>query len=112
MNIVHNCLDKWSGTDVEGRTAIACEDEPGTVITLTYGELTRDVNRCAGALRRLGIAKGDRVALPPGPAAHARRPRAAQRSWLRRITWNRSARQRLLNNRAAIPRRSEPWRTD
>ncbi len=63
MNIVHNCLDKWAGTDVAQRTAIACEDEPGTVITLTYGELTRDVNRCASALRRLGITKGDRVAL-------------------------------------------------
>ena len=29
MNIVHNCLDKWAGTDVAQRTAIACEDERG-----------------------------------------------------------------------------------
>ena len=34
-----------------------------TIITLTYGELTRDVNHCASALRGLGISKGDRVAL-------------------------------------------------
>jgi acetyl-CoA synthetase len=63
MNIVHNCLDKWIGTEVEGRVALVCEDEDGTVQSLTYGELTREVNRCASALRRLGGRPGDRVAL-------------------------------------------------
>ena len=63
MNIVHNCLDKWSGTPVESREAVRSEAEDGTVRTLTYGELTRETNRCANALRALGIGKGDRVAL-------------------------------------------------
>ena len=31
--------------------------------TLTYGDLDHDANRCARAFRRLGVTKGDRVAL-------------------------------------------------
>jgi acetyl-CoA synthetase len=63
MNIVHNCLDKWMGTDVADRIALLCEDERGTVLTRTYAELAREVNRCANGLRSLGMQKGDRVAL-------------------------------------------------
>jgi acetyl-CoA synthetase len=63
MNIVHNCLDKWIGTDVEHRVALRSEDEQGTVAVLTYGELAREVGRCANAMRTLGIGRGDRVAL-------------------------------------------------
>ena len=63
MNIVHNCLDKWIGTDVAARVALICEDERGDVQTRTYAELLRDTNRCANALRAMGVAKGDRVAL-------------------------------------------------
>ena len=63
MNIVHNCLDKWMGTTVETREALRCEDETGAVRVLTYRELWLEVNRCANALRALGVGKGDRVAL-------------------------------------------------
>jgi acetyl-CoA synthetase len=63
LNIVHNCLDKWIGTPVAGRPAVRWEGEEGTTKTRTYAELYRDVNRCANALRALGVAKGDRVAL-------------------------------------------------
>ena len=63
MNIVHNCLDKWIGTEVEQRVALRSEDETGATIALTYGELAREVGRCASALRGLGVGKGDRVAL-------------------------------------------------
>ena len=63
LNIVHNCLDKWMGTPVEHREALRCEDETGHVQTLTYGALTREVNRCANALRALGVTRGDRVAI-------------------------------------------------
>jgi acetyl-CoA synthetase len=63
MNIVHNCLDKWIGTPVAQRVAIRWEGEEGTTSYRTYEELSWEVNQCAAGLRRLGIGKGDRVAL-------------------------------------------------
>ncbi|MEM1043358.1 MAG: AMP-binding protein [Bacteroidota bacterium] len=63
MNIVHNLLDKWQGTEVAERDAVRCESEAGAVRTLTYRELHREVGRCASALRTLGIGKGDAVGL-------------------------------------------------
>jgi acetyl-CoA synthetase len=63
MNIVHNCLDKWIGTPTEHRPAVIWEGEEGLTRTVSYGELWRDVNRCASALRALGVARGDRIAL-------------------------------------------------
>jgi acetyl-CoA synthetase len=63
LNIVTSCLDRWLGTDVEHRQALVCEDEDGDVQTLTYGELAREVARCAAGLQGLGVGAGDRVAL-------------------------------------------------
>ena len=63
LNIVHNCLDKWVQTAVADRDAIRWEGEEGATRTLTYRELYAEVNRCANALRSLGVGKGDRVAL-------------------------------------------------
>lgn len=63
MNVVHNCLDKWMGTSTQNRAALRWEGEAGTTRTLTYGDLWRDVNRTANALRELGLGKGDAVGL-------------------------------------------------
>ena len=63
MNIVHNCLDKWQDTPVADSIAFIWEGEEGAVIQLTYRELFRKVNRCANALRQLGLGKGDPVGL-------------------------------------------------
>jgi acetyl-CoA synthetase len=63
MNIVHNCLDKWIGTPVENRVALRWEGEEGQTRALTYGDLYREVNRMANALRALGIGRGDVVAI-------------------------------------------------
>jgi len=63
LNIVHNCLDKWAGTPTDARPAIRWEGEEGTHGALTYAELRTATNRCANALRALGVSKGDRVAL-------------------------------------------------
>jgi acetyl-CoA synthetase len=63
MNIVHNCLDKRIGTAAETRIAVRWEGEEGSTRTLTYGELWREVNRTANALRKLGVRKGDVVGL-------------------------------------------------
>lgn len=63
LNIVHNCIDKWIRTAHETRPALRWEGEEGVTRTLTYRELFHEVNRCANALREIGVAKGDRVAL-------------------------------------------------
>src|SRR6266481_208185 len=63
MNIVHNCLDKWKGTQVAGREAIRWEGENGETRVLTYEELNRDVCRLANTLQALGMEKGNVAAL-------------------------------------------------
>ena len=63
MNIVYNCLDKRIGTPIEARPALHWEGEEGTTRTVTYGALSKAVNRCANGLRQLGVGRGDRVAL-------------------------------------------------
>lgn len=64
MNIAHNCLDKWMGTPVRDRAALRWEgEEKGQSRILTYGDLCREVNRFANALRTLGLKKGDTVGL-------------------------------------------------
>ncbi|OGP20517.1 MAG: AMP-dependent synthetase [Deltaproteobacteria bacterium GWA2_57_13] len=63
MNIAHNCLDKRMGTPLEKRAALRWEGEEGTTRSLTYGELCRETNRLANALRGLGLRKGDVVGI-------------------------------------------------
>ncbi|MCB0152050.1 MAG: AMP-binding protein, partial [Caldilineaceae bacterium] len=63
LNIIHNCLDKWQDTPTRERIALRWEGEEGAIRTLTYGELYAEVNRCANALRGLGLGKGDAVGL-------------------------------------------------
>ncbi len=63
MNIVHNLLDKWQATPVRDRDALRWEGEDGTRRTLTYAALHAEVGRCANALRRLGLGRGDAVGL-------------------------------------------------
>ena len=63
MNIVLNCLDKRIGTALEDKTALSYEGEDGTVRSLTYGQLHREVNKTANALRAIGLGKGDAIGL-------------------------------------------------
>jgi acetyl-CoA synthetase len=63
MNIVHNCLDKYQSTAREASPAVLWEGDEGAVRSLTYGELYRQVNQAANALRALGLGKGDAVGL-------------------------------------------------
>ena len=63
MNIVHNCLDKRIGTSAESNPAFIWEGEEGKSGTLSYGELYRQVNQAANALRELGLGKGDAIGI-------------------------------------------------
>ncbi len=61
MNIVHNMLDKYTGTEIDNRLAIKSETEDGTTRTLSYKELRVQTNEMAAALRSLGLGKGDAI---------------------------------------------------
>ncbi len=63
LNVCHNCVDRHLGTWRKNRAAIVWEGEPGDGRVLTYQDLYREVNEFAAALRGLGVAKGDRVAI-------------------------------------------------
>jgi acetyl-CoA synthetase len=63
MNIVHNCLDKYLGTDDEKQTAFVFEAEDGASKTFTYRELSDQVSKAANGLRGLGLGRGDAIGL-------------------------------------------------
>jgi acetyl-CoA synthetase len=62
LNVSVNCVDRHLATRRD-KAAIVWEGEPGDRRRITYGELSADVNRCANALRTLGVRRGDRVAI-------------------------------------------------
>src|SRR5436190_10085420 len=63
INISYNCLDRHLSTLRRNKAALIWEGEPGDTRTLTYQQLHTEVCRCANALKKLGVQKGDRVAL-------------------------------------------------
>ena len=63
LNVSANCLDRHLGGPRRNKAAIIFEGEPGDRRVYTYWELGREVNRCANALKALGVKKGDRVAI-------------------------------------------------
>jgi acetyl-CoA synthetase len=63
LNAAYNCLDRQLALGRRNKAAIIWEGEPGERRTLTYWELSREVNRFANALKKLGVKKGDRVAI-------------------------------------------------
>jgi len=63
LNASVNCLDRHLGGARRNQAALIWEGEPGDSKVLTYWELHREVCRAANALRRLGVGRGDRVAI-------------------------------------------------
>mgnify|MGYP003606868517 CR=1 FL=1 len=62
LNVVDACLSRWADAEPD-RVAVRHETEDGRVSTLSFGELADEVARAAAGLRRLGIGRGDSVAL-------------------------------------------------
>ena len=62
-NLSYNCLDRHLDSPTRNKAAIVWEGEPGDRRVLTYGDLAREVNMFANVLKKLGIKKGDRVAI-------------------------------------------------
>jgi acetyl-CoA synthetase len=63
LNAAANCLDRHLAGPIRNKAAILWEGEPGDRRTLTYWELAREVRRAGNGLRKLGVRKGDRVAI-------------------------------------------------
>ena len=63
INVSYNCLDRHLETWRKNKAAFIWEGEPGEVRTLTYLQLHRQVCKFANVLKKLGVNKGDRVAL-------------------------------------------------
>ncbi|MCW3044938.1 MAG: acs [Actinobacteria bacterium] len=62
LNVSVNCLDVHVEAHPD-RVAYYWEGEPGDRRTITYRELYEEVCRFANALKGMGVAKGDRVAM-------------------------------------------------
>ncbi|HET9424387.1 MAG TPA: acetate--CoA ligase, partial [Gemmatimonadaceae bacterium] len=74
LNVAANCVDRHvrpGRESLRNKAAIIWEGEPGDRRTLTYWDLYIEVSRFANVLKRMGIKRGDRVAiyLPMVPEA-------------------------------------------
>ncbi len=63
LNASYNCVDRHAKGPRATKTAILWEGEPGDVRAISYRELLDEVNLAAATLRRLGVKKGDKVAI-------------------------------------------------
>lgn len=62
-NISYNCLDRHAKSWRKNKVAVIWVGEKGEERVFTYGELFRQVGKCANALKALGLQKGDRVTI-------------------------------------------------
>jgi propionyl-CoA synthetase len=60
-NLCHNAIDRHLAERGGQNALIYISTETGIEKTYTYREVHAEVNRCAAALRSLGVGKGDRV---------------------------------------------------
>jgi acetyl-CoA synthetase len=65
LNLSYNCLDRHLGEHGD-QVAYHWIGEPGDTRTLTYSDLSREVNKFANGLKSLALEKGDRVAIYMG----------------------------------------------
>ncbi len=62
LNITDNCLGRHLGTGHETQPCLVGLTETGERTEYTFATLAEEVDRCAAALQRAGIERGDRVA--------------------------------------------------
>jgi acetyl-CoA synthetase len=63
LNVSYNCVDRHVERGLGAKVAYHWIGEPGDTRTITYADLQREVSKAANALKELGIASGDRVAI-------------------------------------------------
>ena len=63
LNASVNCVDRHVRGPRRNKAALVFEGEPGDRRTLTYWDLYVEVNKFANVLKRLGVGRGDRIAI-------------------------------------------------
>ncbi len=63
LNVSVNCVDRHIGTARRNKAALVWEGEPGDRRTLTYWDLYVEIQKFANVLKKLGVKRGDRVAI-------------------------------------------------
>src|SRR5689334_21158679 len=63
LNISVNCVDRHIKTHRRNKAALIWEGEPGDRRTLTYWDLYVEVQKFSNVLKKLGVRRGDRVAI-------------------------------------------------
>jgi acetyl-CoA synthetase len=63
INVSVNCVDRHVRGPRRNKAALVWEGEPGDRRTLTYWDLYVEVNKFANVLKKLGVRRGDRVAI-------------------------------------------------
>ncbi|MHB0975710.1 MAG: acetate--CoA ligase [Candidatus Aquicultorales bacterium] len=63
LNIAYNCVDRHVAGPARNKAAIIWEGELGEERVLTYWDMYREVGKFGNVLKKLGVEKGDRVAI-------------------------------------------------
>src|SRR5205807_6240344 len=63
INVAVNCIDRHVRGPRRNKAALVWEGEPGDRRTLTYWDLYVEVQKFANVMKRLGVKRGDRVAI-------------------------------------------------
>lgn len=71
INACENAIDIHLSTSNRHRAALIWEGEPGDVRTLTYLQLSEEINRLANTLKKFGVKKGDVVGIYMGMVPEA-----------------------------------------
>ncbi len=66
LNIAHEAVDRHAAGFFGSRVALRCISKQGATRDLTYADLRQETNRFANVLERLGVGKGDPVAVLAG----------------------------------------------
>ncbi|MAK54608.1 MAG: acetyl-CoA synthetase [Pusillimonas sp.] len=67
FNIAQYCLLRWASNSLEGRRpAVFAENEFGETTAHSYGQLAETTGKLANGLLKMGLGRGDRVAVAMG----------------------------------------------
>ncbi len=63
LNVSYNCIDRHLTSETRNKAALIWEADGGEYKTMTYQQMSYEVNKFANVLKKLGVKRGDRVSL-------------------------------------------------